>query len=60
MYAFSVSLSEKEAHWQTRKGICGQIQNLVIRETTESVTMVSLEQKGLAEAIMAAFTYPKD
>lgn len=65
VYTHSVALSETvghtlRAHWQTRNGMCGEIQNLVIRETTEECGKVSPENKGLGEAVMAAFTYLKD
>lgn len=52
VYVCSMSLSERvghtlRAHWQTRKGMCGEIQNLVIKETTGECGKVSPEKKGL-------------
>lgn len=61
---YTVSLAERvghtlRAHWQTRKGMCGEIQNLVVKEQRGSVARFARGGR-LEEAVVAAFTYLKD
>lgn len=61
---YAESLAERvghtlRAHWQTRKGMCGEIQNLVVKEQLGSVARLAQRRKA-EEAVVAAFTYLKD